>query len=292
MTNAEPGLARNIRHEIEANGLGLAAYPVGTLPNEALDDHIMGVVAMAWLTHYPVDVWGRDWLSAGCIDMRFQRHLQAGRRLETMAEVRAEAEADAATITLSVRDAAGIDYVSGSASLAVPSTDPRESVDSLGVKEPTSDAVSRPAAPTPEALAGLIFDPLHFRFDAARDLAFVAGLPDADFWRSERTAHPAWLGSAANAITRNNIDFGSGGRWLHAGLRVDLHAPVEDGASLEIAGRIESLFERRGRRFAVAALAVRAGSRVIASLRNTFVYAVSPDAAAPIDGAIEGAFEG
>jgi hypothetical protein len=265
MTSPSTGPTRTIRHEINSSGLGLSAYPAGTLPNEALDDHIMGVVALAWLTHYPVELWGSKWLRAGHITIRFQRHLRAGRPLETRAEV----DEGAATMTLIVRDAAGNHYARGEASLV---TSPTEAQTDMPWSE--ARAATEPnVPPTPAALADLMFPPLHFDFDASRDLAFVDTLPDAHFWHAAGSAHPAWLGSAANAITRRDIDFASGGRWLHAGLGVRLHAPIKHGAALQIAGRIESLFERRGRKFAVASLTVHAGNQFVASLENTFVYA-------------------
>lgn len=244
----------------------MASYPEGTLVGESLEGHVMGVVALAWLTRFPVEAWGSDWLERGTIDMRFRRHLETGRPLII------EAERGAGEIELAIRDEEGALYASGIAGLREGSGGrplPREPRKRRGG--------TSPIPPTPEALRDHQFRPLRFRFEAVRDLAFVDRLVDADFWRAERTAHPAWIGSAANAVTRRDVDFEDGGGWLHAGLCIDLHAPVREAADLEIGGYVDSLFERGGRRFAVAALEVYAGETCVASLRNTFVYATTQD---------------
>ncbi len=255
-----------MRTRIVSHGLGMPSYPEGTAEDEVLDDHVMGVVAMAWLTRFPVEAWGEDWLDRGVIETRFRRHLRTGRTLVV------DADLGEGGIELAIRDEEDLLYASGSAGLRGGQDEgmpPR----SRRPRERGEAGRGARVLPRPETLEGYRFRPLRFEFDADRDLAFVAPLVDADFWRRHRTAHPAWLGSAANALTRLEIDFEAGGGWLHAGLRVAMHARVPDGAALEIDGRVDSVFERGGRHFAAAQLAVHADDTCVASLRNIFVFA-------------------
>lgn len=266
--------SRTTCDHIVSDGLGLGSYPVGTLAGEPLEGHVMGVVALAWMTRYPVEAWGSEWLQRGWIEMRFRRHLTPGRSLTVDVE-HADAE-----IGFSIRDDERRVYASGACGVRAirgpaPRTNGRQA--SRGQGEGPGARASGPVPATPEALDGLRLRPVRFGFDAARDLGFVERLADAAFWRAQGAAHPAWLGSAANAIVRHNVDFGARGRWLHAGLRIDLHAPVRDAEDLEISGRIESLFERRGRRFALAALEIHGDRECVASLENTFVYGAAPE---------------
>jgi hypothetical protein len=243
---------------IESVGLGLPTYPVGTHPSAPLGEHIMGVVVLAWLTRYPIERWGLDWIRSGTIDLRFRRHLTAGRSLQ----VHAIADGPMRTM-LSVTGDCDVAYSEGWAGVG------GERLPPATIDAPES---REPVLPNSDSLAGRVLAPIHFSFDAERDLRFAETLSDYPEWQRRGWAHPAWLGSAANALIRMNIDFAQDGQWLHAGLRIDLRAPIRDRARIEMGGRVETLFERGPYRFAACALEAIAEGEPVASMRTTFVY--------------------
>lgn len=245
-------------NRITSSGLDMPAYPAGTFASDDLGEHIMGVVVIAWLTRYPLERWGPEWVRRGRIDVRFRAHLTAGRSLSV------GLEPSGSRLGLAVRDEDDIQVAEGWAEI----DHARTPAEAIGQVEQRA-----PAAPTREALSGLVLSPIRFKFDAARDLAFASSLGDRALWSQNGWAHPAWLGSAANALVRTNIDFERGGHWVHAGLRVDLRAPIRDGALIELGGRVDELFDRRRHRFASCALEAAVGGRPVASMRTTFAYA-------------------
>ena len=133
--------------------------------------------------------------------------------------------------------------------------------------------------PRAALLLGYDLHPIEFEFVAARDLSLTERLEHGEFWRARNWAHPAWIASAANAIVRHNVDFEDGGYWMHAGVGVDLHQPVADGADLMVQGRVVELFERSVHRFMICDVLVTVGGAPAASIRSTSVYgaaSVSP----------------
>jgi hypothetical protein len=64
--------------------------------------------------------------------------------------------------------------------------------------------------------------------------------------------------------------------WIHAGSEVRHHRLAECGQEIVVSGLIQECFERKGRKFAVAAIEMSAGDesspRLIATVRHTFIY--------------------
>jgi hypothetical protein len=249
------------RHHFVSDTLGLPGFPVGTEPSHDMGDHVMGVVVFAWLTAQPLARWGPDWARTGSLTARFRRHLTSGVQLTT------EVVGDAESIDLRVIDqAATALYATAHAS------GPDPGPGSPTVPAPASAWPTSRARPRRDELAGRVFGPLTFEFDAARDLGFTRRLDGGELWRGRGWAHPAWLASATNAIVRRNIDFTTPGSWTNAGLAIQQHEPVADGSVITLTGGIRELFDRGRNRFAVAGLTAWVDDVAVASLDNTFVY--------------------
>jgi hypothetical protein len=250
------------QHTYVSDNLGLPTFPMGTEEPSVLGDHVMGVVVIAWLTHVPLAEWGPRWTGNGAIEARFRSHLTSGLPLTIAVERRAEA------LHLSVGGAEGTVYATATTWCPDPDDDPTTFGDDAGELAP--------ARAVPEDLDGRVLTPLCFDFDADRDLQFTERIPDGELWRARRIAHPAWVAAGTNALIRRNIAFPPPGTWTHAGLAYRQHRPVEDGATIVLNGCIETLFDRPPNRFATAAITARAGGEVVATVRNTFVYASMP----------------
>jgi acyl dehydratase len=62
--------------------------------------------------------------------------------------------------------------------------------------------------------------------------------------------------------------------WIHAGSEVRHHRLARCGQQITVSGVIQECFERKGRRFAVAGIAMSAENQTVASVRHTFIYSL------------------
>jgi hypothetical protein len=60
--------------------------------------------------------------------------------------------------------------------------------------------------------------------------------------------------------------------WIHAGSEVRHHRLARCGQEITVTGVIQECFERKGRQFAVAGIAMSAESKPVARVRHTFIY--------------------
>jgi hypothetical protein len=261
------------RHDMVASALDLPAYPVGSGVHVEMDGvHIMGAVALSWLTCHPVRRWGEAWAHRGTMTMRYRAHLTVGTPLHVLVT-------HGAALGLEVVNDRGVVCADGSAGLA-----------GEGASDDPPPFLARSSAlvlPMPAALKDLPLNTLELDFDADRDLAYVSGLADRDLWLGHGWAHPAWAVSGVNAMLRRSIafteksywaDLGAvDGYWIHAGSQVALRGPIRSGSHVLLSGRVERLFAGKRHRFAVAAVNVVADGAPAALVRSTFVYgAASP----------------
>ncbi|HLW55030.1 MAG TPA: hypothetical protein VKW06_19510 [Candidatus Angelobacter sp.] len=82
-------------------------------------------------------------------------------------------------------------------------------------------------------------------------------------------AIPERLLRMANEILVRNFRMSP---WIHTASDVNHHCLPELGQQITVTGAIEECFERKGRKFAVAGLAMSAGGKPVASVRHTFIY--------------------
>lgn len=87
---------------------------------------------------------------------------------------------------------------------------------------------------------------------------------------TDEAAVPERLLHLANEILTRNFRMGP---WIHAGSEIRHHSLAAAGEEITASGEIQECFERKGRRFAVAEIAMYgADSRPVASVRHTFIY--------------------
>jgi hypothetical protein len=82
-------------------------------------------------------------------------------------------------------------------------------------------------------------------------------------------AIPERLLHMANQILVRNFRMSP---WIHAGSHVRHHRLAACGQEITVTGAIQECFERKGRRFAVAGIAMSAENQPVASVRHTFIY--------------------
>ena len=245
--------------------LPLRPFPHGTEQPGELGDHIMGMNVLGWLTEHPVAVWGERWMRAGRLNVTFSRPMVAGQTLSV------DVESHASYLNIRYDDTDG-----RVCATSVATIDATDRTHSFRDENPTLERLT----PDASSLDGALLSRMTFRFDADRDLAFLDDRPDANDWQGRRWAHPAWLGTATNAVIMRHIDFGDRerhpGRWLQVSTGVDVMRPIEDGAEIDTFSRIRRV-SRLGRdgRHQVAHLECTfwAGAQPAARVTNAFIFA-------------------
>jgi hypothetical protein len=107
----------------------------------------------------------------------------------------------------------------------------------------------------------------------ASNETILAGLPLGSLRQTldvqDVTAIPERLLRMANEILVRNFRMSP---WIHAGSEVRHHRLARCGQEITVTGAIQECFERKGRQFAVAGIAMSAESKPVASVRHTFIY--------------------
>ncbi len=85
----------------------------------------------------------------------------------------------------------------------------------------------------------------------------------------DAAAIPERLLRMANEILVRNFRMSP---WIHAGSQVRHHRLATPGQEITVTGMIQECFERKGRRFAVAGIAMSAENQPVATVRHTFIY--------------------
>lgn len=222
--------------------------------------YVPGVAVHGWLTRHPVERWGRQWLERGAITLRYRKNVPGGTAVVVTVE-----QSDVITMAVRNRDD-GTLYADGVAALP----DEPFVVDATLFPANALSAAGRP--PTAEALDGFRLGDVCFTFDADRDLPPSGWLPDADWWSTQRLAHPAWLSGGINVMLAENIAFNGPG-WVHAGVQAHHLAPIEHLADLSFRGRVTRLFDAGRHHFADVEVLILANDQPAVLMTHTIVYA-------------------
>jgi len=229
---------------------------------------VPGVIMYAWMTHPVVEALGVDWLERGEFETRFPKPIYYDEPAVIRARVGGKT-ADMATIEVAAHNSAG--EVCGTATMTL----------HTGAK-PSPPLVSEYAvAPVPaerprvtrahmEGLKVLGTPELDVTAQAAT--AFIARFGEtlSVYAGAGAPAHPGIHLDLSNRALDRNVRMSP---WIHVGSRGRHWSVARVGERLEMRGRVERLFEKKGHEFVEADLLLVAnGSRPVASIRHTAIY--------------------
>jgi len=204
---------------------------------------VPGVTIYGYMVPAIVARFGNDWLAHGRISVRFVAPCYEGDAVVT--------RCDGLTVAAEQED--GSLYASGVVS----------------VGQPTDRAVNTyPAYPVPEMDERPNASPETVA--PGRPLGSICETLDVQVG----SAIPERLLRMANEILTRNFRLSP---WIHAASDVDHHRLAACGQRITVTGMIQEHFERKGRRFGVAGIAMTAddddsGVLPVASVRHTFIY--------------------
>ncbi len=229
---------------------------------------VPGVTMYAWMTHPVVEALGVDWLERGEFETHFPKPIYYDEPAVIRAGVSAKT-ADAVTIEVAAHNSAG--EVCGTATMTLgmgakpsPPLVSEYAVASVPAERPRvtrahMEGLKVLGTPRLDVTAKIAAD-FVARFGETLPVYAGAGAP----------AHPGIHLDLSNRALDRNVRMSP---WIHVGSRGRHWSAARAGERLEMRGRVERLFEKKGHEFVEADLLLVAnGSRPVASIRHTAIY--------------------
>jgi len=220
---------------------------------------VPGVDVYAYMTHLPVERWGRGWLEHGTAECRLMKPVYDGDRVT----VTATETAGSLDIKLESR---GILCATGSAALPEAAAPP-----ALAEFRDVAERASRPTADE----ASLALDtwlgivPL----DATPELAaqYLRDVRETSpLYAEEGLVHPVVVLRLCNFALTRNVTFGP---WMHVGSKIQHFAAAKIGDALGVRARVTGNYEHKGHAFVdIDALILANKTTPIARVSHISIY--------------------
>jgi hypothetical protein len=212
---------------------------------------VPGVEIYAYMTHVPIERWGRAWLEAGSAECRFLEPVYDG----DVAVVTGDTGAGGIEIAV---ESKGVLCATGKAALGEAAMAPKLE----DFQQAAPPAVRPPAderSLAPGTCLGIAPFPITPEF-AAQYLANVREtLP---LYCAEGLGHPGILLRLCNWALTHNVVLGP---WIHVASKVQNFRAARVGEELSVRARISANYERKGHRFVELDALVIAGARAPAA---------------------------
>jgi len=220
-----------------------------------------GVHVYAYMTHLPVQRWGRTWLERGTGDCRFTKPVYEG----DIAEITAEEDAEGLTVNVtsqSVLCATGRAALSPAAP-AVSLADFQADVPPVNNARPPADERSLPVG------RWLGMSPLPI--DAAYHAKELQDARETDpLYAREGIVHSGTILRCCNWVLSQNVVLPA---WMHVGSTVQNLGIARIGDTLGARARVTQNYEHKGHKFVeVDALVLANNDRPVARVTHTAIY--------------------
>jgi acyl dehydratase len=196
---------------------------------------VPGAIVYAYMTHLPIERWGRAWLEHGTAECRFSKPVYDG---------------DQVTVTATERDGAldislecrGVVCATGTAALPDAEAPP-----ALAEFRDVPQRPSRPPA-DPASLAvdtWLGIDPIPVTSELIAQ--YVGDVRETSpLYLREGLLHPVLVPHIGNFALNRNVTLGP---WMHVGSKIRHLAPARLGDSLTVRARVTANYEHKGHLF-------------------------------------------
>ena len=197
---------------------------------------VPGAIVYAYMTHLPLERWGRDWLERGTAECRFSKPVYDGDQVI----VTATEHADMLDISLECR---GVVCATGTAALpdVAPPVPPLADY---------RDVPQRPNRPPADAASLAIdtwlgIDPLVVTPDLIAQ--YVSDVRETSpLYLAEGLLHPVLVPHIGNFALNRNVTLGP---WMHVGSKIQHFAAARLGDSLTVRARVVNNYEHKGHLF-------------------------------------------
>ncbi len=220
---------------------------------------VPGVEVLAYMMHWPVAKWGRDFLERGRIDGRFVKPVYD----REMADVIAEFQGNQLAIRVESR---GQLCATGSASLSKDI----EAV-SLDAFPDTPAVATRAAVDANSYVLGKWLGTTPRAWTATELGDYLAEVRETDpIYTANGLVHPGVLQRIMNQVLVQNAILGP---WIHVGSAMQLLTAARIGDELAARARVTANYEKKGHRFAeLDAVVVANGRTPVARCQHIAIY--------------------
>jgi acyl dehydratase len=220
---------------------------------------VPGVDVYAYMTHLPVERWGRAWLEHGTAECRFSKPVY-DRDLVTVTATETDGSLD---IRLESR---GILCAAGTA--AVPAA---EAAPSLAEFEKVAERADRPPADDKSLAVGAWLGIVPFEVTEEVATGFLSDVRETSpLYAREGLVHPVAVLRMCNFALNRNVVFGP---WMHVGSKIRHFAAVRVGDSLGVRARVTGNYEHKGHLFVdIDALVLANETTPIARVAHISIY--------------------
>ena len=221
---------------------------------------VPGAEIYAYMTHLPVQRWGREWLERGAAECRFVKPVYDG----DSAEVTATESGAELRIKVSSR---GELCAEGSAAISDAPVQLSEFADAPPVPRPDL----RPPADERTLAEGAAFFITPVRVTPEFLTQYLAEVRETDqLYVREGLTHPGLMLRLCNTALRENVALGP---WIHVGSTIRHFAASRIGDELSVRSRVTANYERKGHRFVdLDALILSNGTNPIARVKHVAIY--------------------
>jgi acyl dehydratase len=228
---------------------------------------VPGVDVFAYMTHLPVEKWGRAFLERGLIDARFVKPVYDGEVAELTGS-----EAGG-ILSIEVHSRGGL-CATGTASL--PSSAPEFSLAEFREVAPVAERhpVNAGSYEVGKWLGTL---PRDWAGDAPKE--YLADSRETDpIYAKEGLGHPGLLQRVMNKVLVDNAILGP---WIHVGSKMQLLSAAKAGDVITARAKVIGNYDKKGHRFVeLDALVVANGKTPLAHCRHIAIYQPREAAAA------------
>jgi hypothetical protein len=220
---------------------------------------VPGVDVWAYMSHAPVERWGRAWLEHGTAECRFSKPVYDGDHV-TVSATEANGSLD---IKLESR---GVLCATGTA--ALPDAEPAPALSEF---KNVPERATRPPA-DPQSLAvdtwlGMI------PIDANAELAaeYLRDVRETlPLYAGEGLIHPVVVLRMCNFVLTRNVVFGP---WMHVGSKIRNFSAARVGDALSTRARVTANYEHKGHLFVdIDALVLAGDTRPVARVQHISIY--------------------
>ena len=220
---------------------------------------VPGVDVFAYMTHLPVEKWGRAFLERGLMDARFVKPVYDGEVAELTATE------SGGTLSIEVHSRGGL-CATGTASL--PASAPGFSLADFTEVAPVAERHPVNAA-SYEVGKWLGTLPRDWAGEAAKE--YLADIRETDpIYAREGLGHPGLLQRVMNKVLVDNAILGP---WIHVGSTMQLLSAAKAGDVITARARVTGNYDKKGHRFVeLDALVVANGRTPLAHCHHTAIY--------------------
>lgn len=230
---------------------------------------VPGVTLYAYMSRGLVEFMGTDWLKQGSAELTFHQPAYDGEELRVSGYVASVSKDGTVCIECRAENTQGMVCSSGVARLPLRRPEPEPVPDDY-----PAGAHKLKRSITLEALKpGELLTPVCSEFDRKTHWEYCEKTVRDHHPLYQQLVHPGWLLSQADKLFTANFDLPP---WIHVSSSVQNYHAQEQECVVETRGRVLEKFEIRGNHFVSLDVAIFAGQRCLATVRQTAIFRIAP----------------